>query len=118
MGLVTTSAPRARLRVDVAPGRVPSERWVTFTVSGHVHSLAVDRADVDGDALKVVVIDDHGDDVVIELPRPAVAGQRIAVPRGSVFVDEPPSGWSAWVLLGLVVVVLGLGGWALLQALE
>jgi hypothetical protein len=98
----------ALLRVDVTPGRAPSERWVTFTVNGSTHSVAVGRHDVDGDALKVTLIADHGDEVEIELPQSAVAGPRIAVPKSSVFMDEPPSGWAAWALLGLLALVIAV----------
>ena len=113
-----TVAARGWLRVDVAPAELRSERWISIAANDGTHRVKVDRHDVNGDALRVAVIYERGDDVLIELPASAVDCQRVVVPKSSVCVDRTPTGWAAWVVLAVVVLVVCLGGWALVRALE
>jgi hypothetical protein len=41
---------------------------------GRLHGLVVDAQDVDGDLLRVSVVREAGDELVVELPRPTLSG--------------------------------------------
>jgi hypothetical protein len=107
---------RARIRVEVARATSDAERWVMFSAEGKTHALLVDAGDVAGDLLAVTVVRDEGDQVVIELPRAALAGTRVRVPADSVIADLP-SGRSALLLLAIVLIVVGGGCVLILLAL-
>jgi hypothetical protein len=107
-------ASRSRICVEVARGAFASERWVMFSAEGKTHALIVDARDVEGDLLGVTVVRKEGEQVVVELPRAAIAGRRVKVPADSV-LDETSSSWPRWALLGLglVVVAAAVAGWLL-----
>ena len=99
--------PLARIRVEVGRAPLAFERWVMFAAEGRVHALIVDAQDVDGDLLRVTVVREAGDDLVIELPRPAIAGRFVKMPRDCVF--EEPLGLEGCVRLGLLLLAVVVG---------
>ncbi len=72
---------RGRIRVRVQPGMFQSERSVSFQVGDQAYSLFVDQSDVQSDTLSVYVVEQRGDEAVIDLPRDTfTSGNRIRVP--------------------------------------
>jgi hypothetical protein len=71
-----------RLRVNVAPGMFQSERTVSFEAGGHRYVLVVDEQDIAADnTLKVYVVDERGDEALVDLPRDTFSsGSRVRVP--------------------------------------
>lgn len=70
-----------RLRVRVEPGMFESERSVSFEAGGKTYTLIVDKADVQGDTLRVYVVEQRGNEALIDLPRDTfTSGTRIRVP--------------------------------------
>jgi len=58
-----------------------SERSVSFQVGDQAYSLFVDQSDVQNDMLSVYVVEQKGDEAVIDLPRETfTSGNRIRVP--------------------------------------
>jgi hypothetical protein len=58
-----------------------SERSVSFQVGDQAYSLFVDQSDVQNDTLSVYVVEQRGDEAVIDLPRDTfTSGNRIRVP--------------------------------------
>ena len=102
-----TTPSRARIRVEVARATLVSERWVMFLAEGQVHALIVDVRDVDGDLLGVTVLREEGDHLVVELPRAAIAGRQVKMPREAVF--EAPAGLPGCARLGLLMLIVVMG---------
>jgi hypothetical protein len=109
MGFVMWRQRVGRVRVEVACGPARWERWVTFMAYGRPHAVVVDKRDVDGNALWVYVVEERGEQTVIEIPLSDFARYRITVPTSSV--ERPPS--DGCVLLGLLVAMVGLAIWLL-----
>jgi hypothetical protein len=58
-----------------------SERSVSFQVGDQAYNLIVDQSDVQNDTLSVYVVEQRGDEAVIDLPRDTfTSGNRILVP--------------------------------------
>jgi hypothetical protein len=99
----------ARIRVEVGPAELTFERAATFTTEGKLHAIIVDAQDLHRDLLRVDVVREAGDDLVIELPRPTISGRLLTVPRGQVFAEPlSPEGYvhrALALLLGGIVVV-------------
>jgi hypothetical protein len=112
-----TPAP-ARIRVEVSPAALAFERAAMFTAEGRLHAIVVDAQDLDGDLLRVDVVREVGDDLVIELPRPTLSGRFLRMPRDQVFAE--PLGLDACAWLGLVlmaVVAVAAGAFLVVHAL-
>ena len=88
--------------IDHARRGLPQEGWIHVRVidaspSGIVvnfdageavkpHRLVVERGDLEGEMLRIHVIEDRGGDIVrVRLPRAGVGGQHVWIPRASVF---------------------------------
>jgi hypothetical protein len=97
----------ARIRVNVAPASLAFERSVAFAVEGRVHMLVVDAEDVHGDLLRVTVVQEAGDDLLIELPRPSASGRFVRMPRGHVLAEPP--GPEEYLRLGILLVAVIAG---------
>jgi hypothetical protein len=94
----------ARIRVDVSPAALAFERSAMFTAEGRLHAIIVDAQDLDGDFLRVDVVREVGDDLVIELPRPTISGRFLKMPRDQVFAE--PLGLDGCVRLGLMLTAV------------
>jgi len=103
---MTTRSP-ARIRVEVGRAPLAFERWVMFAAEGRVHALIVDAQDVDGDLLRVTVVQEAGDELVLELPRPAIAGRFVKMPRESVFAEPLSLEGCVRLVLLLSAIVAG-----------
>jgi phosphoribosylamine-glycine ligase len=71
MGGVMTGVPRARLRVEVARPARPSstaEPMVLFTAEGRTYAVRVEEEDLDDDLLRVAVVHEDEDRVLVEIP--------------------------------------------------
>jgi hypothetical protein len=97
----------ARIRVQVEPAKLACERSVAFAVEGRVHMLVVDAEDLDGDLLRVTVVQEAGDDLLIELPRPSVSGRFVRMPRAHVLAE--PAGPEEYLRLGILLVAVIAG---------
>jgi hypothetical protein len=75
-----------RLRVEVRPGMFQSERTVSFEAGGRRYVLIVDEQDVAADGtLKVYVVDQYGDEALVDLPRDTFSsGSRVRVPSSAL----------------------------------
>ena len=70
-------------------GVFPSERIAWWRVNGKHYETIVDQRDIDGDKLRVGVLEVNGDDVLIQLPRECFAsGTRLIVPRSFLIVED------------------------------
>jgi hypothetical protein len=97
----------ARIRVEVGPAALSFERGVMFMAEGRLHALVVDAQDVDGDLLRVSVVREAGDELVVELPRPTLSGRFLKMPRDQVFAE--PLGLEACARLGLILLAVVAG---------
>lgn len=72
--------------VKVQKGMFASEKTVSFEAGGQAYSLIVDESDLSADSrLKVVVLDQSQDHLVIRLPRETfTSGRTLKVPRALV----------------------------------
>jgi hypothetical protein len=74
--------------VKVGCGVFGSERSASWQVNGENYETIVDQSDIVGDKLRVDVIEAHGDQVLIDLPRDCfVQGSRLVVPRSFLIVE-------------------------------
>jgi hypothetical protein len=105
----------ARIRVEVAPAPSPAERWVMFSAEGRGHALLVDARDVAGELLRITVLREEGDQVLIELPRATIAGQRVKVSADRVLEEPSSGGRFRWALLAMLAAA---GACVLLRALK
>jgi hypothetical protein len=113
---MTTKA--ARIRVEVGPAALAFERAATFTAEGKLHAIIVDAQDLHGDLLRVDVVREAGDDLVIELPRPTISGRFLTVPRGQVFAEPlSPEGYVRFAVLLVAVVAAATIAFLILHAL-
>ena len=90
MGVVMTGVPRARLRVEVARPAQPgatSAPMVMFTVEGRTYAVRVEEDDLDGDLLRVAVVHEEEDRVLVEIPALGEAVLRVIVPT-SLLVED------------------------------
>jgi hypothetical protein len=101
---------RARIRVEVDPAALTLERAVTFLVEGRLHTLVVDAADVEEDLLRVNVVQEAGEHLLVELPRPSVSGRFVRMPREQVFAE--PMSAEEYLRLGILLVAVVAGATA------
>jgi hypothetical protein len=94
----------ARIRVEVGPAAFSFERAVMFTAEGRLHAIVVDAQDLAGDLLRVDVVHEAGNDLVIELPRPTLSGRFLKMPREQVLAE--PLGLEGCVRLGLILIAV------------
>jgi hypothetical protein len=77
------------IRVDVSPGMFRSERCVSFEAYGKHFESLVDQRSVNGDRLRVRVLNAEDDRVLIELPRETfTTGTRMWVSRSMLLTGE------------------------------
>lgn len=73
------------ITVKVEPGMFESERGVSFEAEGQHYHLLVDFADLDGDRLKVEVIDHESNYYLVRLPRETfTTGATLKLPKALV----------------------------------
>jgi hypothetical protein len=78
---------KGRIQVDVGQGSFSSERAVSFVAAGKKYSLVVDESDIENGMLVVYVVEEMGEEAIVDLPRETfTTGSRIRVPR--VLVQE------------------------------
>jgi hypothetical protein len=76
---------KRRLRVEVQPGMFKSERTVSFEAGGRRYVLMVDEEDVKDGTLAVYVVDQQGDEALVDLPRDTFSsGSRIRIPNSAL----------------------------------
>jgi hypothetical protein len=77
---------KKRLRVRVEKGLFPSERTVSFEAGDRSYSLVVDEQDVaPDDTLMVHVVDERGDEALVDLPRETfTSGSRVRIPTSEL----------------------------------
>ena|SRR5436309_2506164 len=72
---------KKRIHVSVKPGMFSSERAVSFQAGGKEYTLLVDQEDVQDDTLLVYVVDQRGEEAIVDLPRDTFTfGNRVRVP--------------------------------------
>lgn len=96
--------PIGQIRVEVAPGPTRSKRWISFTACGGWHALVVDARDVIGGALWVAVIEERGEQTIIEIPASSMASFRISMPTRNVARVAPPPDRSGLATLGSLLL--------------
>jgi hypothetical protein len=101
---------QARIRVEVSPTSAAFERSVAFAVEGRRHTLVVDAGDVDEDLLLVNVVQEAGDHLLVELPRPSMSGRFVRMPREHVLAE--PRGPEDYLRLGILLVAVVAGATA------
>ena len=101
---------RARIRVEVSPASAGFERSVAFDVEGRTHTLLVDVRDLEDDLLLVHVVQEAGDHLLVELPRPSLWGRFVRMPRDHVFAEPP--GAEDYLRLGILLVAVVAGATA------
>lgn len=70
------------IKVNVQPGMFSSEKSVSFSANSEWYTLIVDESDLAGDELRIDVVDERPERLVIRLPRETLtSGRTISVPR-------------------------------------